>query len=151
MLDVIVGEGGELVTALGAGGGQVGDVADGRGERAHEAEGKDEEEEEAEPVGPDVDGVIVEREEGRVEAGAQGGEVRAVRAGEVVVVAHPCREFAEREQAGGEVALKRGGRGVAWGVGLGSRSHVGARGAGRARCRWWWEREREWGMWARVR
>lgn len=98
VLEMILREGGELVgSAVSTGGGDIWEVADCGCERAEDTESEDEEDQKAEAMGPDVDGVVVEGEEGGAEAGAQRGEMRAVRAYEIVVVAHPGRELAERE------------------------------------------------------
>ncbi|KAI0562034.1 adiponectin receptor-like protein [Gracilaria domingensis] len=79
--------------------GQAGHMAvHGRG-RAQDVDAHGEEEQEAERVGPDVDGVVVQGEEGGDENGAQRMVRRAVTAVQEVVVPHPRRQLQNGQQA----------------------------------------------------
>lgn len=71
VLEMVLRESGELVGGtVCTGGSDVWEVADCGCEGTKNAESEDDEDQEAEAVGPDVDGVVVEREEGGAEAGA---------------------------------------------------------------------------------
>ena len=66
--------------------------------RAQEMEAEEEEKDASEPVRPHVDGVVVEREKCGEEAVAQGTRWRAIPGSQIVVIAHPLRDFGEMEK-----------------------------------------------------